>query len=60
VVRKGGLEPSGEYATGAPRSLADSVRGEIFASPRKSHVKDISYDPRLFKPFKNLQEHRIL
>jgi hypothetical protein len=31
-VREGELEPSGEYAIGAPRSLADCVRGEIFAS----------------------------
>ena len=32
LVREGELEPSGEYAIGAPRSLADCVRGEIFAS----------------------------
>jgi len=31
-MREWRFQPSGEYVTGAPRSLAYCVRGEIFAS----------------------------
>jgi len=41
-------------------SLADYARGEIVTSPLESHVKDISSDSRLFKPFKSLQANQDL
>jgi len=59
-VRRVGFEPTKAYATGSPRSLADSARGEIVTSPLESHVKDISSDSRLFKPFKSLQANQDL
>jgi hypothetical protein len=55
-----GFEPTKVYATGSPRSLADSATGEIVTSPLESHVKDISSDSRLFKPFKSLQANQDL
>ena len=55
-----GFEPTKVYATGSPRSLVDSARGEIVTSPLESHVKDISSDSRLFKPFKSFQANQDL